>query len=202
MALPADSHPQHLSNSMRGAPAPPSAASQSRGEVVSTLDVGAGGAVTLSTFRDESQLAALMALIARDLSEPYSPFTYRHFVGGWPGYTLLAHDAAGALVGAVVCKAEARARTARVRGYVAMLAVDAPLRRAGLGRELVARVLLRLAPDCDELVLEAETTNAAALRLYESLGFMRDKRLERYYLNGHAAWRLKCIITPPPPPGA
>ena len=34
-------------------------------------------------------------------------------------------------------------------------------------------------------------TNKAALKLYENLGFVRDKRLLRYYLNGVDAWRLK-----------
>ena len=34
--------------------------------------------------------------------------------------------------------------------------------------------------DCaDEVVLETEVTNAAALTLYERLGFVRDKRLFR-----------------------
>lgn len=43
----------------------------------------------------------------------------------------------------------------------------------------------------DEVVLETEITNKPALRLYENLGFVRDKRLFRYYLNGVDALRLK-----------
>ena len=42
-----------------------------------------------------------------------------------------------------------------------------------------------------QVVLETEITNQAALRLYENLGFVRDKRLFRYYLNGVDALRLK-----------
>lgn len=42
-----------------------------------------------------------------------------------------------------------------------------------------------------QVVLETEITNKAALRLYENLGFVRDKRLFRYYLNGVDALRLK-----------
>lgn len=34
--------------------------------------------------------------------------------------------------------------------------------------------------DADEVVLEAEVTNTGALRLYENLGFIRDKRLARW----------------------
>lgn len=32
---------------------------------------------------------------------------------------------------------------------------------------------------CEEVMLEAEVTNAGALRLYANLGFIRDKRLQR-----------------------
>ena len=42
-----------------------------------------------------------------------------------------------------------------------------------------------------QVVLETEITNQPALRLYENLGFVRDKRLFRYYLNGVDALRLK-----------
>jgi len=42
-----------------------------------------------------------------------------------------------------------------------------------------------------QIVLETEITNKSALRLYENLGFVRDKRLFRYYLNGVDALRLK-----------
>lgn len=48
-----------------------------------------------------------------------------------------------------------------------------------------------LADDADEVVLETEMSNVPALRLYENLGFVRDKRLFRYYLNGVDALRLK-----------
>lgn len=42
-----------------------------------------------------------------------------------------------------------------------------------------------------QVVLETEITNKPALKLYENLGFVRDKRLFRYYLNGVDALRLK-----------
>ncbi|CAM0139515.1 unnamed protein product [Umbelopsis sp. WA50703] len=45
--------------------------------------------------------------------------------------------------------------------------------------------------NADEVVLETEYTNAGALSLYQHLGFIRDKRLYRYYLNGVDAFRLK-----------
>ena len=50
------------------------------------------------------------------------------------------------------------------------------------------------AAGADEAVLEAEASNGAALRAYEGLGFLRDKRLLRYYLNGADAFRLKLLL--------
>lgn len=41
-----------------------------------------------------------------------------------------------------------------------------------------------------QIVLETEYDNYAALSLYESLGFIREKRLHRFYLNGKDAFRL------------
>lgn len=37
-------------------------------------------------------------------------------------------------------------------------------------------------------------TNTGALNLYEKLGFVRDEKLGRYYLNGGDAYRLKLWI--------
>jgi peptide alpha-N-acetyltransferase len=48
----------------------------------------------------------------------------------------------------------------------------------------------------DEIVLETETKNESAIRLYERLGFVRDKLLVRYYLSYTDAWRLKLWIKP------
>lgn len=35
-------------------------------------------------YEDERQLGPIMALVDRDLSEPYSIFTYRYFLNNWP----------------------------------------------------------------------------------------------------------------------
>ena len=55
-----------------------------------------------------------------------------------------------------------------------------PTSSLGVGSELVRRVVAGMAADgCQEVSLEAEVGNAGALRLYERLGFLRDKRLRR-----------------------
>jgi peptide alpha-N-acetyltransferase len=47
-----------------------------------------------------------------------------------------------------------------------------------------------------QVALETETTNAAAIKLYERLGFLRSKRLHRYYFNGNSAFRLILYLKP------
>lgn len=48
------------------------------------------------------------------------------------------------------------------------------------GSNLVQRAIRAMASDdADEVVLETEITNKPALKLYENLGFVRDKRLFR-----------------------
>lgn len=48
-----------------------------------------------------------------------------------------------------------------------------------------------------QIVLETEFDNSAALALYESLGFIREKRLYRFYLNGKDAFRLVLSVPQP-----
>lgn len=45
-----------------------------------------------------------------------------------------------------------------------------------------------------QIALETEVTNTAAMKLYERLGFLRSKRLHRYYLNGNSAFRFMLLV--------
>jgi peptide alpha-N-acetyltransferase len=72
-----------------------------------------------------------------------------------------------------------------------MLAVQETHRGKGIATKLVCMAIDAMAAlNADEIVLETEVTNTASLKLYERLGFLRSKRLHRYYLNGNAAFRL------------
>lgn len=73
-----------------------------------------------------------------------------------------------------------------------MLAIHHSRRGQGLGSLLVSTAIqAMIQQNCQEVTLEAEVTNKAALRLYQRLGFIREKRFEKYYLNGNDAFRLK-----------
>lgn len=60
--------------------------------------------------------------------------------------------------------------------------------------EVITSITWILSPACSwflfplQIVLETEYDNAPSLTLYASLGFMLEKRLHRFYLNGKDAW--------------
>lgn len=146
--------------------------------------------ISFIQYRDETQMPLIMRLIQKDLSEPYSIYTYRYFIHNWPNLCFLAM-ADGDCVGAIVCKLDMHKKVTK-RGYIAMLAVDSNYRKKRIGSTLVKKAIEAMVDDeADEVVLETEITNKPALKLYENLGFVRDKRLFRYYLNGVDASRLK-----------
>ena len=148
-------------------------------------------AVSFIQYRDETQMPLIMKLIQKDLSEPYSIYTYRYFIHNWPNLCFLAMAGEDECVGAIVCKLDLHKKVSR-RGYIAMLAVDSNYRKQKIGSTLVKKSIEAMIEDeADEVVLETEITNKPALKLYENLGFVRDKRLFRYYLNGVDASRLK-----------
>lgn len=84
-----------------------------------------------------------------------------------------------------------------------MLAVASPYRGKGIATALVKRAIDAMAQrNADEVVLETEETNTQAMRLYERLGFLRSKKLHRYYLNGNSAYRLVLLLKPIDPDAA
>ncbi|KAH6982814.1 acyl-CoA N-acyltransferase [Ilyonectria robusta] len=139
-------------------------------------------------------LPAIRTLIAKDLSEPYSIYVYRYFLCQWAHLCFMAlNPADSSLIGVIICKLEVHASHSNPtrRGYIAMLAVASSFRGHGIATALVKKALDAMTKrNADEIVLETEETNIPAMRLYERLGFVRSKKLHRYYLNGNSAYRL------------
>eukprot|EP00897_Mesotaenium_endlicherianum_P009084 jgi/Mesen1/8203/ME000442S07477 len=168
---------------------------QSREILMTTIESPSHDGISYRALKDESDLPIIMKLIDQELSEPYSIFTYRYFISQWPQLTLIAYDGVNP-VGTIVCKMDLDRSTPR--GYIAMLVVLKPYRGKGIATELVARCVSSMHDSgCHEVALEAEVTNEGALALYGNLGFIRAKRLHRYYLNGGDAFRLKLRMAPP-----
>ncbi|KAI5476678.1 peptide alpha-N-acetyltransferase [Pseudohyphozyma bogoriensis] len=161
--------------------------------------------ITYRRYCNEDDIPIIMSLVDKELSEPYNHYTYRYFVGGWPELCFFAYASTPSSptpipIGTIVCKRDLH-RDKLHRGYLAMLSTHPSYRGFGIATHLArlaitAMLYPRTTPDgeleprVDEVVLETECDNAAALGFYKKLGFIKEKRLERFYLNGKDAFRL------------
>ncbi|KAI0063012.1 acyl-CoA N-acyltransferase [Artomyces pyxidatus] len=154
-------------------------------------------AITYKAYSGEHELPHIISLVQSELSEPYVIYTYRYFLHQWPHLSFLAYPSPDAElpVGVIVCK-QASHRDRFQRGYIAMLSVSKAYRKRGIARALVRHsVDVMKAHGVQEVYLETEHDNAPALALYTSLGFIPEKRLHRFYLNGKDAFRLVLPMT-------
>jgi peptide alpha-N-acetyltransferase len=172
-------------------------------------------------YCDESMLPDIQTLVSKDLSEPYSVFTYRYFVHNWPSLCICVYSSSAPssspeavssdkdsiptekvqergsdtrkMIGTLVCKADTE--YGYMAGYIAMLTVAEGYRHFGIGSTLVNKGIERMIEmGCLEVILETEVTNNAALKLYQKLGFVKEEKMSKYYLNGNDAYRLKLYI--------
>ncbi|KAF8556718.1 acyl-CoA N-acyltransferase [Imleria badia] len=155
--------------------------------------------ISYREYTGESDLPHIMALVQTELSEPYVIYTYRYFLHQWPQLAFLAIPADSSVpIGVIVCKQSMHKHVSN-RGYIAMLSVNKNWRKRGVASTLVRRSIdVMKRNGVTEVILETEFDNIAALSLYESLGFIREKRLYRFYLNGKDAFRLVLAVPPDP----
>jgi len=153
--------------------------------------------ITFQDYAGECDIPTIMALVAPELSEPYSIFTYRYFLHNWPELTILAL-LDNKPVGCIVCKVDKdkeppiEGEPIPEHGYIGMLTVDKTLRRSGIGSKLVNTAIERMQKmGCASVMLETEITNVSGIRLYEKIGFIREELLICYYLNWNDAYRLR-----------
>jgi peptide alpha-N-acetyltransferase len=57
------------------------------------------------TYTSEAELKEIMLMMSEELSEPYSIFTYRYFLNGWPELCLVAYEGSE-IIGAIVNKVD------------------------------------------------------------------------------------------------
>jgi len=146
------------------------------------------------TYNGETIINEIMNLMKEELSEPYPIFTYRFFLNGWPALNIMVFDKEkdNKFVGCIIGKCD-RNKKGKMKGYIAMIAVDKEYRGKKIGKNIVEIFISQCKNlyKADEIELETEVTNIAALNLYGGLGFVRTKILYNYYLNNNNAYRLK-----------
>ena len=153
------------------------------------------------TYPGYEQRSRIMELMTKYLSEPYPIYTYMYFLDLFPDCTILCYDknskdeknnlfVAGAIVGNINRKPK------KTQGYIAMLAVEENYRKKGLGRKMVELLMetFNKIYKVNEMVIETEVDNYAALGLYESFGFVRTKMFLNYYFNSNDAYKLKLYV--------
>ncbi|WWC67277.1 uncharacterized protein I206_101185 [Kwoniella pini CBS 10737] len=155
-------------------------------------------------YKDEqTDLEYMMKLVEQELSEPYNVYTFRYFLIDWPHLAFLVFPSSISKepIATIICKQDSH-RGKTNRGYIAMLSVDRAWRRRGIASKLIKVAIDEMIRrGVHEVVLETEFDNAPSLALYDRLGFLREKRLHRFYSNGKDAFRLILPLeTDPPPP--
>ena len=122
------------------------------------------------TYGGEYQIDEIMNIMNQELSEPYPIFTYRYFLNLWPEYNILVFDKEK-FIGCIIANAELK-KSKKLKGYIAMIAVDKSYRGRKIGKNLVQIYLEKLKLNqANEVYLETEVTNTSALGLYESKSF-------------------------------
>ena len=153
------------------------------------------------TYPGYKQRQRIIDLMTKYLSEPYPIYTYLYFVDLFPDCTILCYDknkkisndeyyVVGAVVGNINRKPQ------KIQGYIAMLAVEEEYRKRGLGRKMVELLMntFKKSYRVNEISIETEVDNYAALGLYESFGFVRTKMYINYYFNANNAYKLKLFL--------
>lgn len=143
------------------------------------------------------EIARVHELVAQDLSEPYTVAIYNYFIQNWPDLAIFAYEESdpehpvGVIVGGLRIH-----QNKKIRGYIAMLAVRKEARGKGIAKRLVQeQIQAFIARNADEVILEAEADNKAGLGLYLGQGFIRTRRMTRYYFGMSDAYRLVLPLT-------
>lgn len=145
----------------------------------------------------DEDISKVHDLVSVDLTEPYTIAIYLYFLKNWPDLALFAYldDDPKNVIGVIVGSVKAH-QGRKARGYIAMLAVQEKWRGKGIAKSLISRqVDVFRKRGADEIVLEAESSNLAAINLYESQGFIRTRRMHRYYFVMQDAYRLVLPLT-------
>jgi len=101
--------------------------------VLPGCDVVFKDGIEYRAYDSERHLQDIIRLVSRDLSEPYTIYTFRYFINNWPHLCIRALDV-DKCVGVVVCKLHVY-QDSLIRGYIAMLAVEEEYRRRGIGTQ-------------------------------------------------------------------
>jgi ribosomal-protein-alanine N-acetyltransferase len=135
---------------------------------------------------DAADAAKMAAVHARAFERPWDAPAFRDLLAGSGAFGLIAED--GDLLGLVLCRALAG------EAEILTVAVPPEARRRGVAKALMVAALdMARELGAETAFLEVDVDNAAAIGLYEGLGFARAGLRRAYYDRG-AAGRADALV--------
>ncbi len=139
-------------------------------------------------------LPDVFAVAQRSFRLPYSQDTLVTYLQRARGGFLVA-EVEGKIAGFVVATSPVVTILGGRTGEIALVAVDEPYRRAGIGRRLMRAGMELLRNRGMRWVrLHVETGNHAAISLYQKLGFAVERVVPGYYRDGTDAFQMICCL--------
>ncbi|MEU3275716.1 GNAT family N-acetyltransferase [Streptomyces antibioticus] len=150
-------------------------------------DQGSGGGPLRIRAVTEDDLSHVVRLDAAAFpADPYPFFVLRQLLTAFPEFLLVVEDSAKDLRGYVLATPPYDAQS-----WILSLGITPELRRQGLGRELMTRILgLLRAKGTHAVWLSVEPGNDSAVALYRSLGFVPEPQGPRLDYFGPGEHRL------------
>lgn len=141
-------------------------------------------------------LAAVIRLNRLCFPDPYPVSRFASFLLT-PRCYILAIGPASDLRGYAVVSHQTYPAPPRLVAEVTSIATHPDARRQGVARALLREIFRReAAAGLGQLYLQVAVSNQPAQTLYASLGFVRDRRLPKYYQTGEDAWLMVRALAP------
>ena len=136
-----------------------------------------------------SDLPQIAVIERLSFKEPYD-YDLLSWLYTAPRYHFIVAEVNNRVVGYVIYRIEKVGVLGRsLQGHIVSIAVHPNWRRRGIGERLMREAIIRCKLlGCRRVVLEVRVSNKPAIRLYEKLGFRREKILRSYYSDGEDAW--------------
>ena len=148
---------------------------------------GSGPVIRLAQWRD---LWGVRALNRQLFPEPYAFWRFIGYQLSRDGWIWVVEDA-GVLLGYTVLTLTLYTEPRRMVGEIISIATVPQARRRGLARAMLRKAMAQAwQRGVGQVYLQVAVNNTAAQALYREEGYVVERRLKGYYLNGDDAWLM------------
>tara|TARA_B100001750_G_scaffold237954_1_gene243811 strand:- start:5048 stop:5605 length:558 start_codon:yes stop_codon:yes gene_type:complete len=150
-------------------------------------------------FAMSKDIAEVISINFKTLPEHYSNSFFMELLLDSPETFIVAENN-NKIIGYIMCRVEygfsiLKKMSLARKGHVVSFAVLEEYRGKGIGKDLVKQAIEGMKiKKCNESYLEVRTDNAAAIKLYEDLGFDKIATLNAYYKDGKNAFLMSARL--------